>query len=263
MSVDETLAELLELSQRLLDAIAAGDWETYQQLCDQSLSASSRKPGDSSWKDSTSTSSTFPWVPVTRHATRQSSHRTCDCSVTMRPSSVTSGWCNASMPPDNRRLHAAKKRASRSERKARGAHAHFHRSTNTSRAHLALTSQRFSLMNANRSLSSWAVRFCSKPSGMIELSFLGGIQCRPSRAQTRARPCRDRLRASPLRRGRPTKVLPSLVTICHGVKSGAMSLLGCKIVSISQFGPRSPSNAMRRPMIDRSGPTSFPRPSTA
>lgn len=39
MPVDETLTELLDLSQRLLDAIAAGDWETYQQLCDPTLSA--------------------------------------------------------------------------------------------------------------------------------------------------------------------------------------------------------------------------------
>jgi calcium/calmodulin-dependent protein kinase (CaM kinase) II len=32
-------AELLQLTQKLLDAIAAGDWETYQQLCDPSLTA--------------------------------------------------------------------------------------------------------------------------------------------------------------------------------------------------------------------------------
>jgi calcium/calmodulin-dependent protein kinase (CaM kinase) II len=31
-------AELLSLSQRLLDAIAAGDWSTYASLCDESLS---------------------------------------------------------------------------------------------------------------------------------------------------------------------------------------------------------------------------------
>jgi calcium/calmodulin-dependent protein kinase (CaM kinase) II len=31
-------AELLELSQQLLDAIAAGDWETYESLCDPTLS---------------------------------------------------------------------------------------------------------------------------------------------------------------------------------------------------------------------------------
>jgi calcium/calmodulin-dependent protein kinase (CaM kinase) II len=31
--------ELLVLSQRLLDCIAAGDWSTYEQLCDPTLSA--------------------------------------------------------------------------------------------------------------------------------------------------------------------------------------------------------------------------------
>ena len=39
MSVEETVAELLELSQQLLDSIAAADWETYQRLCDPTLSA--------------------------------------------------------------------------------------------------------------------------------------------------------------------------------------------------------------------------------
>ncbi|HTK74068.1 MAG TPA: DUF4440 domain-containing protein [Gemmataceae bacterium] len=38
MSNDAT-AELLQLSQRLLDCIAAGDWLTYQELCDPSLTA--------------------------------------------------------------------------------------------------------------------------------------------------------------------------------------------------------------------------------
>jgi ketosteroid isomerase-like protein len=32
-------AELLQLNQRLLDSIAAGDWNTYQSLCDPSLTA--------------------------------------------------------------------------------------------------------------------------------------------------------------------------------------------------------------------------------
>ncbi len=31
--------ELLQLNQRLLDAIAKGDWATYQELCDPSLTA--------------------------------------------------------------------------------------------------------------------------------------------------------------------------------------------------------------------------------
>ena len=31
--------ELLQLTQRLLDCIAAGDWATYQELCDPSLTA--------------------------------------------------------------------------------------------------------------------------------------------------------------------------------------------------------------------------------
>ena len=30
--------ELLDLTQQLLDSIAGGDWETYQELCDPSLS---------------------------------------------------------------------------------------------------------------------------------------------------------------------------------------------------------------------------------
>lgn len=32
-------SELLALNQRLLDSIAAGDWATYQSLCDPTLSA--------------------------------------------------------------------------------------------------------------------------------------------------------------------------------------------------------------------------------
>jgi calcium/calmodulin-dependent protein kinase (CaM kinase) II len=35
----ETITELLHLNQRLLDSIAAGDWATYQELCDPSLTA--------------------------------------------------------------------------------------------------------------------------------------------------------------------------------------------------------------------------------
>jgi calcium/calmodulin-dependent protein kinase (CaM kinase) II len=35
---DET-SELLTLTQRLLDSITAGDWATYQELCDPSLTA--------------------------------------------------------------------------------------------------------------------------------------------------------------------------------------------------------------------------------
>jgi calcium/calmodulin-dependent protein kinase (CaM kinase) II len=34
----QVAAELLDLSQQLLDAIANGDWKTYEQLCDPSLS---------------------------------------------------------------------------------------------------------------------------------------------------------------------------------------------------------------------------------
>jgi calcium/calmodulin-dependent protein kinase (CaM kinase) II len=36
---DSTIAELLAVNQRLLDAIMACDWNTYQQLCDPTLSA--------------------------------------------------------------------------------------------------------------------------------------------------------------------------------------------------------------------------------
>jgi calcium/calmodulin-dependent protein kinase (CaM kinase) II len=35
----DTETELLECSQKLLDAIAHGDWATYSQLCDPSLTA--------------------------------------------------------------------------------------------------------------------------------------------------------------------------------------------------------------------------------
>lgn len=37
-AISDAAQELLELSQRLLDAIAAGDWETYEELCDPTLS---------------------------------------------------------------------------------------------------------------------------------------------------------------------------------------------------------------------------------
>ena len=36
---DPTAEELLALTQRLLDSIAAGDWATYEELCDPSLTA--------------------------------------------------------------------------------------------------------------------------------------------------------------------------------------------------------------------------------
>ena len=35
----ETTQELLQLNQRLLDSIADGDWATYEELCDPSLTA--------------------------------------------------------------------------------------------------------------------------------------------------------------------------------------------------------------------------------
>ncbi len=37
--MDETLADLLEISQQLVDSIANADWETYSRLCDPTLSA--------------------------------------------------------------------------------------------------------------------------------------------------------------------------------------------------------------------------------
>ena len=37
--MSETVRELLELNQRLLDSIARGDWETYVELCDPGLTA--------------------------------------------------------------------------------------------------------------------------------------------------------------------------------------------------------------------------------
>src|SRR2546423_15472952 len=36
---DATSQELLALNQRLLESIATGDWATYQELCDPSLTA--------------------------------------------------------------------------------------------------------------------------------------------------------------------------------------------------------------------------------
>ncbi len=36
---DDLTTELLQLTQRLLDSIASGDWATYQDLCDPSLTA--------------------------------------------------------------------------------------------------------------------------------------------------------------------------------------------------------------------------------
>jgi calcium/calmodulin-dependent protein kinase (CaM kinase) II len=38
MSDEPKTEELLEINQRLLDSIAAGDWESYAALCDPSLS---------------------------------------------------------------------------------------------------------------------------------------------------------------------------------------------------------------------------------
>jgi ketosteroid isomerase-like protein len=37
-AVNDAAQELLDLSQQLLEAIAAGDWATYEQLCDPTLS---------------------------------------------------------------------------------------------------------------------------------------------------------------------------------------------------------------------------------
>jgi len=36
---ESTIAELLDLTQQLLDSIALGDWATYEELCDETLSA--------------------------------------------------------------------------------------------------------------------------------------------------------------------------------------------------------------------------------
>ncbi len=36
---DEVTSELLELTERLLQCISAGDWESYQRLCDPTLTA--------------------------------------------------------------------------------------------------------------------------------------------------------------------------------------------------------------------------------
>ena len=38
MSTD-TANEIIDLTQRLLDSIAGGDWDTYEQLCDPTLTA--------------------------------------------------------------------------------------------------------------------------------------------------------------------------------------------------------------------------------
>jgi ketosteroid isomerase-like protein len=37
--MSDPTSELLHLTQRLLDAITSGDWSTYQELCDPSLTA--------------------------------------------------------------------------------------------------------------------------------------------------------------------------------------------------------------------------------
>jgi calcium/calmodulin-dependent protein kinase (CaM kinase) II len=36
---DPTVSELIQLNQKLLEAIAQGDWATYQELCDPSLTS--------------------------------------------------------------------------------------------------------------------------------------------------------------------------------------------------------------------------------
>lgn len=38
-SAEETDEDLLDLTQQLLDCITAGDWKTYERLCDPTLSA--------------------------------------------------------------------------------------------------------------------------------------------------------------------------------------------------------------------------------
>lgn len=37
--VEDAVNELLDLTQQMLDSIAAADWETYERLCDPTLSA--------------------------------------------------------------------------------------------------------------------------------------------------------------------------------------------------------------------------------
>ena len=39
MSDDPAVEELIELNRRLLDSITSGDWETYAELCDSTLTA--------------------------------------------------------------------------------------------------------------------------------------------------------------------------------------------------------------------------------
>ena len=39
MPANDPTDEILQLNQRLLDAIATGDWATYEELCDPALTA--------------------------------------------------------------------------------------------------------------------------------------------------------------------------------------------------------------------------------
>ncbi len=82
---EDAKRELLELTERLLVSIAEGDWDTYQSLCDPSLSASSRKPAASWWKAWPFISTISIWAAPRRPVTRRSARRTSGCWATTRP----------------------------------------------------------------------------------------------------------------------------------------------------------------------------------
>ena len=76
---DATCDELLELNARLLESIAGGDWSTYRELCDESLTAFEPEATGNWWRDSIFISSTSISAPATCRITLRWPARTCVC----------------------------------------------------------------------------------------------------------------------------------------------------------------------------------------
>ena len=74
--MDNTTETLLQLSRQLLDAIDAGDWETYTALCDPTLTAFEPEAVGHLVAGMPFTGSTSTWSATAGRGSRRSARRT-------------------------------------------------------------------------------------------------------------------------------------------------------------------------------------------
>ncbi len=120
----DTTQELLALNQRLLDSIAGGDWATYQELCDPSLTAVEPESHGQVIEGlnsivSTSTSAASAAAARQRNALRMS------VSWATPLLSSTRGSSSALTPTGG--VHSATSRRALARKDGKWRHVHFHR----------------------------------------------------------------------------------------------------------------------------------------